>query len=397
MNLATDFLIVGGGIVALTLAKELLAQGVEQILILEKESELGMHASGRNSGVLHAGIYYPPETLKAKLCLQGNLLLQEYCHSKNLPISHSGKVIVTRSPEELPMLETLYQRALQNGAKVDLIDEIQLEKIEPHAKTWQKALYSHYTAVVDNKRILEALYEDLKKSGKVNFQFSTTFKQMINSRTIQTTQGPIQFNYFINAAGAYADQIAHKFGIKKECYFIPFKGVYKKLIPEQAHLVNGNIYPVPDINNPFLGVHFTKNIAGDVYVGPTAIPAFGRENYGLLSGIDMEAVKIIWHQIAMFIANKKFRAVALTEPKKYFSSCFYHDAKRLVKELEKEWLISTAKVGIRPQLIDTKKKELLMDFIIEKDNNSLHILNAISPAFTSSMAFAKYIVKNYLK
>lgn len=396
MNLATDFLIVGGGIVALTLAKELLAHGVERIVIIEKEPELGLHASGRNSGVLHAGIYYPPETLKAKLCLQGNLLMQEYCHSKNLPIQHTGKVIVARRPEEVPMLETLYQRALQNGAKVDLIDEVQLEKIEPLAKTWQKALYSHYTAVVDNKRILSALYEDLKKSAKVNFQFNTAFQRVINSSTIQTNQGQIQFNYFINAAGAYADRIAHAFDIKKECYFIPFKGVYKKLIPQQAHLVNGNIYPVPDLNNPFLGVHFTKNIAGDVYIGPTAIPALGRENYGILRGIDIEAIKIIWHEILMFMANKKFRTVALTEPKKYFSSCFYHDAKQLVKELKKEWLVSTAKVGIRPQLIDTNKKELLMDFIIEKDNNTLHILNAISPAFTSSMAFARYVVKNYL-
>ncbi len=396
MTSSTEFLIVGGGIVALTLAKELIAQGADRIVILEKENELGMHASGRNSGVLHAGIYYPPETLKAQLCLKGNLMLQAYCREKNLPLGNVGKVIVTRNEKELPMLENLYHRAIQNGAKVDLIDEAQLAKIEPNAKTCQKALYSHYTAIVNNRMILESLQQDLKQTGKVDIQFNTAFIKPKDSYTAETTRGEIRFKKLINAAGAYADKVAHSFDTAKSYYLIPFKGIYKKLTKEQSHLVNGNIYPVPDLRNPFLGVHFTRNLQGDVYIGPTAIPAFGRENYGKLQGIEPEAAKIISRQIAMFFTNAKFRSVALEEPKKYLFSYFFNDAKKLVKELKKEWIIPTGKVGIRPQLIDIKQKELLMDFLVLKENHVLHILNAISPAFTSSMAFANYVVKQYL-
>lgn len=396
MKSSVDTLIIGGGIVGLTLARELLEQGHENILIIEKESGLGMHASGRNSGVLHAGIYYPPDTLKAQLCLKGNLLLQDYCREKNLPLAQVGKVIVARTDSEIPMVETLYQRALQNGAKVDLIDEVQLATIEPHARTCQKALYSHYTAIVDNKSILAALSADLEQSGKAAIQFETAFIKTIDDYTIETTKGPIRFKTLINAAGAFADKVAHAFDVGKSYYLIPFKGIYKKLIKEKSHLVNGNIYPVPDLRNPFLGVHFTRNLHGDVYIGPTAIPAFGRENYGILQGIHREGIKILLNQVMMFCKNPKFRSVALEEPKKYFSSYFFRDAKKLVKELHPDWIIPTHKVGIRPQLIDLHKKELMMDFLIEKKHHTLHILNAISPAFTSSMAFAKYVVNNYL-
>ncbi len=397
MNLQTEFLIVGAGIVSLTLAKELIHLGVDRVLIIEKESRLGMHASGRNSGVLHAGIYYPPETLKATLCLKGNKLLQNYCREKTLPLHPTGKVIVARSDKELPMLDTLYQRAIQNGARVDLIDEKQLAEIEPYAKTSQKALYSYDTAVVDNQKILLALADDLIQSGKVSIHFDTAFIHRVNDYTIQTTKGPIQFKQFINAAGAHADKVAHAFDVGKAYYLIPFKGIYKKLIKEKSYLVNGNIYPVPNLRNPFLGVHFTKSISGDVYLGPTAIPAFGRENYGLLKGMDSEMVKILWQQIKLFFANPTFRHIALEEPRKYSTSYFFHDAKKLVKELQSDWLTATPKAGIRPQLIDVTKKELVMDFLILKENHTIHILNAISPAFTSSMAFASYIVNHYLK
>lgn len=394
--LETEFLIVGAGIIGLTLAKELIAEGAQKIILIEKEAELGLHASGRNSGVLHAGIYYPSNTLKAKLCLKGNLLLQEYCQEKKLPLIKSGKVIVTRDESELPTLHHLFQQATENGAKVDLLDEIELAKLEPHAKTHQKAIYSHYTAMINNKSILNALQQELIQSEKVQLLFNTQLKSLQNEFVAQTNNGPIRFKQFINTSGAYADKIAHLFGVGKEYYFIPFKGIYKKLIPEKSHLVNGNIYPIPHLNNPFLGVHFTKNMNGEVYVGPTAIPAFGRENYGLFRGIDHEVLRIIFNEIFLYCVNPEFRKVALEEPKKYIPSYFYRDAKKLVKELQPEWLMSTSKAGIRPQLIDTRQKKLMMDFLIIKERHSLHILNAISPAFTSSLAFAKYICKNYL-
>ena len=391
----TEFLIIGAGIVGLTLARELLKNGADKIIIIEKEPVLGAHASGRNSGVLHAGIYYPPNTLKAQLCLKGNLLLQAYCEQKQLPLIKSGKVIVARTAEELPTLMQLYERAKQNGAKVEIIDEQQLATIEPNAKTHKIALYSHYTALVDNKAILNALMQDLLQSGKVEILFNTKLEKLNDDFTAQTSQGDIQFKQFINAAGAYADKVAHLFGVGKEYYFIPFKGIYKKLIPEKSHLVNGNIYPVPNLGNPFLGVHFTKNINGDAYVGPTAIPAFGRENYGMLQGIDKEAVQIIKNEMLLYFSNPEFRKVAHEEPKKYLSQYFYRDAKKLVKDLRPEWLLPAAKVGIRPQLISLQEKKLMMDFLVIKERHSLHILNAISPAFTSSMAFAAYVLQHY--
>lgn len=394
--LETEVLIIGAGIVGLTLAKELLKHGVSKIIIIEKESALGLHASGRNSGVLHAGIYYPPNTLKAQLCLKGNLLLQEYCEQKNLPLIKSGKVIVARSEIELPQLFQLFDRAKQNGAKVDIIDEIELAKIEPNAKTYQKALYSHYTAVVDNKAILAALQQDLLDSNKVTILFNTALKNSVSECVVNTSQGNIKYKQLINTAGAHADTIAHLFGVGKEYCLVPFKGIYHKLIPEKANWVNGNIYPIPNLGNPFLGVHFTKNISGDVYIGPTAIPALGRENYGIFQGIDKEIFNIILQECVLFFTNSEFRKVAREEPKKYCANYFYQDAKKLVKTLQPEWMLRAAKVGIRPQLIHRGEKKLIMDFLIIKEKNTLHVLNAISPAFTSSMAFAEYLVKEYL-
>lgn len=392
----TEYLIIGAGIVGLTLAKTLLAQGADSIILIEKESRVGMHASGRNSGVLHAGVYYPPETLKARLCLQGNLMMQEYCRQQGLPLVNCGKVIVTRDESELPTLQTLYERSLQNGAKVELVDEQTLATIEPHAKTTKQALFSHYTAIVDNQAVLQALQRELQASPGVKLLFNTRFLGLENEFVAKTSQGNIRFKQFINAAGAYADKVAHHFGVGNDYYFIPFKGIYQKLIPEKNSMVNGNIYPVPNLQNPFLGVHFTKNISGDVYVGPTAIPAFGRENYGILRGIDRELLKIIRNEAVLYFTNAQFRYVAHDEPKKYIPSYFYRDAKKLVKELRPEWLMKAGKVGIRPQLISLREKKLMMDFLVIKERHSLHILNAISPAFTSSLAFARHLVDNYL-
>ncbi|MCX7121099.1 MAG: L-2-hydroxyglutarate oxidase [Gammaproteobacteria bacterium] len=393
----TNILIIGSGIVALTIARELISRGIEDILIIEKESAAGLHASGRNSGVLHAGIYYASDSLKAQFCLSGNLKMQRYCEENKLPLNRCGKIIVAKDESELPTLQLLYERAIANGAKVDLVDEKQLTDIEPWAKTTENALYSHATAVVDPKKIVDHLYQTLNASKKVRFLFNTKFITLKNKNTVVTNRGNIDFQSTINAAGAYADTVAHEFGLAQSLLMIPFKGIYRKLRADQNYRVNGNIYPVPNIHNPFLGVHFTKNIHGDVYAGPTAIPAFGRENYGLLSGIDKEAWSILSKSIQLFFTNKKFRDVALTEPKKYFASCFYTAAKSLVKNLEEEWLIASPKAGIRPQLVNWKTKELMMDYVIEETDNSIHLLNAISPAFTSSMAIAEHIVSGFIK
>lgn len=391
-----EVLICGGGILGLTIARELLARGADDIVILEKEEEIGKHASGRNSGVLHAGIYYPAHSLKAKLCLRGNRLMKQYCREKGLPLRETGKVVVAKHEGELESLKMLHATAGVNGAAVELIDERQLEQYEPYAKTHALALYSRDTAIVDPQAILNSLIQDLLASGKVKILTGTICTGLKGTRTAATSRGPVQFKSFINAAGAHSDTVAHFFGLARQFRLIPFKGTYKRLKPDRAFLVRGNIYPVPDLRNPFLGVHLTRGIHDVVYAGPTAIPAFGRENYRFLQNLNAESARILLNDVLLLMVNPKFRNVAMTEPRKYFASYFFRDAKSLVKGLRPGDLEPCGKVGIRPQLVDWARKELVMDFVVLQDQESLHILNAISPAFTSSMAFASYVVDEYL-
>ena len=391
-----NFLICGAGIIGLTIARELVRKGYEDVIVIEKEDSIGRHASGRNSGVLHAGIYYSPDSLRAKSCLAGNIMMKEYCREKGLSISETGKVIVAKDDNEVATLKELYLRALKNGARVELIDERQLEAIEPNAKTCGIALYSYDTAVVDPKAVLKSLYDELISSKKVSVLMGVEFKGLKSNNAVSTDKGDISFDTFINAAGAYSDKVAHAFGVGLNYRLIPFKGIYRKLNNKDSYGIRGNIYPVPDLKTPFLGVHFTRSISGEVYLGPTAIPAFGRENYGIIDGIDIEAVDILLREAVLFLVNSGFRKVVLTEPRKYIYKYFFEDARKLVRNLRPKDIITSEKVGIRPQLVDWEKKELVMDFVVIKDGNSIHILNAISPAFTSSMYFANFIVKEYV-
>lgn len=205
---------------------------------------------------------------------------------------------------------------------------------------------------------------------------------------LATSDGEVSYRRLANAAGAYADRLAQAFGLAKRYMLIPFKGIYKLLTPSVSHYVRASIYPVPDPATPFLGVHFTRSVKGDVYVGPTAIPALGRENYGIFSGMDAEAPEILWRDAKLFAADKTFRRVALTEPRKYCPSYFFHEAAKLVRGLSPHHLAPTGKAGIRPQLVDLQTNCLVMDFLTEESSSELHVLNAISPAFTSSLALA---------
>jgi L-2-hydroxyglutarate oxidase LhgO len=394
-----SILICGAGVVGLTVARDLLAAGYDDILIIDKEPEAGRHASGRNSGVLHAGIYYAPGSLRAQSCLTGNKRMKEYCREHGLPLKETGKVIVARDESELPTLRELYTRATQNGAKVDLIDDRQLAEIEPNAKSSGQALFSHYTAVVDPKVILKSFQKELLATGKVRLRFGARFvgvREEGRRLVVRTTAGDISCAFFLGASGAYGDVVAHAFGLGGDYQLIPFKGIYKKLKKHAAHLIRGSIYPVPNIKNPFLGVHFTRGAHDDVYLGPTAIPAFGRENYGILKGIDAEAPAILLRDALLFLRNKKFREVALEEPRKYSFNYFFNDARKLVKELSPSDVEDSPKAGIRPQLVNVKKNELVMDFVIEGTENSVHVLNSISPAFTSSLFFSEMLLKNYM-
>ncbi|HET6413629.1 MAG TPA: L-2-hydroxyglutarate oxidase [Anaeromyxobacter sp.] len=386
-----NVLIVGGGIVGLALARALLARGHENIAIVEKEPELGRHASGRNSGVLHAGIYYAPDSLKARSCLRGNFLMKAYCKERGLPVLEKGKVIVARAEDELPALDELHRRALANGAKVDFLDEKELEEVEPSARTVGRALFSHYTAAVDPKLVLQSLRADLEATGRARLLVGCEMVGRAGPGRVSTTQGDIAYRRLVNAAGAHCDRVARHFGLAQDYRLIPFKGIYRKLRKGASFPLNGNIYPVPDVRNPFLGVHFSRSVQGDVYLGPTAIPALGRENYGLLSGTDAGGLGILAADAVLFFSNPRFREVALVEPRKYLATFFNRDARRLVKSFDPELFERAQKVGIRPQLVNWKTKELVMDFLVEAKDETVHVLNPISPAFTSSMDLARTI------
>jgi len=392
-----DVLIVGGGIVGLTLARELVLSGRGDIVVLEKEDQLGRHASGRNSGVLHAGIYYAPDSMKARSCLAGNRLMRAYCKERGLTVVDAGKVVVARTEAEQPTLAELHSRATANGARVEFIDEKQLAAVEPSARTAGRALLSHDTAVVDPKAVLAALREDLESTARVRIATSCQFTGLASPTVAETTMGRIAFNRFVNAAGAHCDRVARHFGLAKNLRLIPFKGIYRKLKNGASFPLNGNIYPVPDIRNPFLGVHFTRSASGDVYLGPTAIPAFGRENYGFFSGMDSGAPAIVAADAVLFFSNPAFRSVALTEPKKYVPACFNRDAAKLVHSFDPSLFERATKVGIRPQLVDWRTKELVMDFRVEAVDGSVHVLNPISPAFTSSMDLARSVVREHFR
>jgi (S)-2-hydroxyglutarate dehydrogenase len=391
-----EILVVGGGIVGLTLARELVQRGRSGVAVIEKEPDLGLHASGRNSGVLHAGIYYAPDTRKARSCLQGNRLMRAYCRERGLPLLEAGKVIVSRTEAEQPALDELHKRAVANGAGVEFVDEEQLSEIEPTARTTGRALFSHDTAGVDPKSVIRALRADLTASGRVTFVTGCEFLGRGGERVARTSQGEISYGVLVNAAGAHCDRVARHFGLARDYRLIPFKGIYRKLRKGADFPVRGNIYPVPDVRNPFLGVHFSRSALGDLYLGPTAIPAFGRENYGIFAGMGLESLRTLAADATLFLSNPRFREVALVEPRKYIASCFDRDAARLVKNYQPSLFERAAKVGIRPQLVDWRTKELVMDFLVEEGEASVHVLNPISPAFTCSMDLARTIVEAHL-
>ncbi len=391
---AFDFVIIGSGIVGLTVASELKKrQPSASIAVLEKEECAGIHASGRNSGVMHCGIYYGSDTLKAKVCATGAERMEEFARQENIAYNKCGKIILATSKEQLPTVEKLLRNAAENNIQARKIDNKELHEIEPYASAAEAAIYCPTTAVIDSVSVIRKLQNQLEGTD-VQFFFSCQVTGQKNNKELETSQGTFSYGFLYNCAGAYADVIAKSFGLADEYKLIPFKGIYWKLSEQANNKIRANIYPVPDISLPFLGVHLTRVINGDVYIGPTAIPAFGRENYGKLKGIKLkEAAEIILELAEMYLRNdNNFRKLAHLEMAKYNKANFLASAQKLMPSLKAEDMVPTNKAGIRPQLINIKTRKLEMDYIFVHTENSLHILNAISPAFTSSFAFAEMIV-----
>ena len=392
-----DYLIIGAGIMGLTIGFELIKKKPDKkIAIIEKENDVARHASGRNSGVLHAGFYYSANTLKAQHSVLGNKMMKEFCNENGIFVNECQKVVVASNDKELESLYELERRGRNNGVDVKLISPEELSVIEPNAKTYKKALYSPSTASVDPIDVCLKLKYKLNASG-VDLLFNTRYVSRQNG-AITTNNHTIKADFIINAGGLYADQIARDFGFSKNWVIIPFKGIYLKY-NGQDKPIGKNIYPVPNLLNPFLGVHYTVTSHNHIKIGPTSMPAFWRENYrGLRNFRLKEFLQIIFYEALLFARNSfNFRALAISEIRKYNRQHFIGLAKKLTKEFDtgsfNEWL----EPGIRAQLLNKHTLELEMDFVVEGDHKSLHLLNAVSPAFTCSFSLARYLVDEKIK
>ncbi len=392
LNKHPDFLIIGAGIVGLTLALELKKQFTDSsITIIEKETEPGSHASGRNSGVLHAGFYYTADSLKAKLCRDGNLAWRQYTEEKGLAINHCGKLVVARNKEELNGLDELYKRGQINNVKLEMITAEQACEIETHAYTYERALWSPTTATVNPKEVMQSVQKEIYEAG-INLLNNTAYVEKINDKVI-TSNGEFESGYIINAAGLYADKIARDYNFSQDYKILPFKGLYLYANNDGLKLKT-NVYPVPDLSNPFLGVHFTVTAENKTKIGPTAIPAFWRENYSGLEQFSLnEMLDIIKIDSSLFLANNfGFRKLALREMQKYSKKKLVQLAGTLLNNINQNDFKLWGKPGIRAQLINLRTKQLEMDFKFEGDNKSFHVLNAVSPAFTCALPFSELLV-----
>lgn len=386
-----DFLVIGGGVIGLSIARELRRRRTDaRVLLIEKEASCGAHASGRNSGVLHAGFYYSPDSLKAKFTRLGNERLTAYCEEKRIPLNKCGKLVVAKDAADLPSLDELFRRGQLNGIELQALTETEAKSIEPRVKTYQRALFSPRTSTVSPLQVVNAMHQDALRED-IQIQCCTTYRGRDDER-VRTNQNSIAAGYIVNAAGLYADKIAMDYGFSEKYRILPFKGLYL-YSDEPPGAIHTNIYPVPDLRNPFLGVHFTITADGKAKIGPTAIPALWRENYERLGNFNLrELAEVASRGLGLLTgAGFDFRRLAMEELAKYSRSKMVSLASVLAEGVVEHHYRTWGRPGIRAQLLDITKKKLEMDFVLEGDHRSMHVLNAVSPAFTCSIPFASYV------
>ena len=391
MTKTTDFLVIGGGIIGISIARELRRRHPDvAVAVLEKEPTCGRHASGRNSGVLHAGFYYTADSLKARFTRDGNAALREYCREKSLPLNQCGKLVVAKSAADHPQMDELLRCGTANGVELESITEAEAKRIEPRVKTCERAIWSPNTATADPGAVITAMRDDAEREG-VTFALGTAFRRL-RGNDLETSQGRWSAGYVVNCAGLHADRIARQFGFSNHYTILPFKGLYL-YSDESVGSLRTNIYPVPDLRNPFLGVHFTVTVDGHAKIGPTAIPAFWREQYAGLEGFNFrDLAEIARRQIGLlFSAGFEFRRLAVEELAKYNRRHLVSLAGRLAEGVRVENFRRWGRSGIRAQLLDTRTKKLEMDFVLEGDDRSMHVLNAVSPGWTCSIPFAAHV------
>lgn len=396
---STDVVILGAGIVGLSVAWQLLEREItKSITVVDKEPTVGLHGSGRNSGVLHAGLYYKPGTVKAKVCVTGANRLKSWCREEGLTILESGKVITPQREVLDSQLEVLLERGRKNGAEVELIDEKQFFELCPSGRTATgRALWSPGTSVVKPIDVVQRLKQRLEERG-VTFLFGKRLSKILPVQSVlmfSDDSSKLSYGHLFNCSGLHVDRVAHDFGVAKQYTMLPFRGNYWQLAQDAPFAFTTNLYPVPDLEVPFLGVHVTPSVDGVIYFGPTAIPAIGREHYRLTEGVEFIAAFSFLHYMAIqLIKDKKMRRYVAEQAFDWMPSRFLKAVKQIVPEIKREHLVRSNKAGIRPQLYDRVKHELVQDFVMLSAVHSTHIINAISPAFTASFELADYILDN---
>lgn len=389
---STDFLIIGGGIIGLSVAREIKGRfPTAKVTLLEKEAACGLHASGRNSGVIHAGFYYSADSLKAKLTRAGNQAMLVYCEAKAIPVNRCGKLVVAQDETDLTQLDELLRRGAANQVPLEGLSEEEAQKIEPRVKTYQRAIFSPTTSSADPKRVIAAMEQDARREG-VTIVTNAPY-QKIENGTVITPHARFAAGHVVNAAGLYADKIALDFGFSERYRILPFKGLYL-YADEPPNSFRTHIYPVPDLRNPFLGVHFTVKEDGSAKIGPTAIPAFWREQYRGFDNFKFgEFVEVLFREAGLMLSSSfDFKKLALEEVQKYSRPHLVALASRLAHGVRPDQYTRWGEPGIRAQLLDIKNRKLEMDFVIEGDEKSTHLLNAVSPGWTCSIPFARYAV-----
>jgi L-2-hydroxyglutarate oxidase len=394
-----DVVILGGGIVGLSIAHQLLERNItKSITILDKEPELGRHSSGRNSGVLHAGLYYEPGTLKAKVCVEGAQRLRRWVEERGLPLNKCGKVIVPHRVELDAQLDVLAERAHANGASVELWDADQLRVLIPEARSASgRALWSPNTAVVKPISVVARLREELTEHGVKVLYGENGFRARPREQKIVLADGTVlSYGHLFNCTGLQADRVAHRFGVGRKYTLLPFKGMYWQLKKSCPFKPETNLYPVPDLKVPFLGVHFTPSadISPIVSIGPTATPAWGRENYrgfqAIEPGMALENLGVLARQ---YLTNEGgFRRYVKQQAFLSLTPLLVRAARALIPAIRHEHIELSEKVGIRSQVFNRETLRLEDDFLCINGPMSTHVLNAISPAFSASFALADVIV-----
>ena len=389
----TDIVIIGGGIIGLATAYQLTrSHPNKSILLIEKEATLAFHQTGRNSGVLHTGIYYRPGSLRAQNCRAGKQAMEEFCQAEGVPYDICGKVIVAVCPDEFPALERIYERGQANGVKCEIIDRDRLHELEPHA-AGLKAIHVPEAGIVDYPAVCRCLAERIIKAGG-KIMLRTRFTGLVRHSEgliVKTTNGEFPAEYVVNCAGLHADRVARFTGQEFKEQIVPFRGEFYELKPDAHHLCRNLIYPVPDPKFPFLGVHFTRLIHGGVECGPNAVLAFAREGYHKWNISLRDLGETLTYPGFLRLAVKYWRTGLGEMWRSFNKRAFVRALQRLVPEIRGEQL-TAAPSGVRAQAV-TRDGQVFDDFWLMETDRVVNVFNAPSPAATASLNVGKLVVE----